>query len=130
MARPQLSRELKEFITVHITSVVMLEVLLLLHRDQPKAMKLAEIAGELGVEEQVADEQLSTLLSLELIGRSEGDNDSYWFQISDHHTVRLVNELASAYSKQRIPVLSLILTKRQDRIRLFAEAFRLIKGSD
>jgi hypothetical protein len=129
VARPQLSRELKEFITGHIDSVVMLEVLLLLHRDQPKPMRLSEIAGELGVEEQVADEQLSTLLSLKLIGRSEGNN-SYWFQISDHHTVRLVNELAGAYSKQRIPVLTLILTKRQDRIRLFAEAFRLIKGSD
>lgn len=130
MARPQLSRELKEFITVHISSVVMLEILLLLHRDQAKPMTLSEIAGELGVEEQVADEQLSTLLSLELIGRSESDKHSYWFQISDHHTVRLVNDLASAYSKQRIPVLSLILTKRQNRIRLFAEAFRLIKGSD
>jgi hypothetical protein len=130
VTRPQLSRELKEFITGQIHSVVMLEVLLLLHRDQPKPMSLSEIAGELGVEEQVANEQLSTLLSLELIGRSEGDKHSYWFQVSDHHTVQLVNELAGAYAKQRIPVLSLILTKRQDRIRLFAEAFRLIKGSD
>ena len=93
-------------------------------------MRISEVAGEIGVEEEVATEQLSALLALELIGQSEGNGPSYWYYPSDPQAIRLVDELAVAYSKQRIPVLSLILTKRSNRIRLFAEAFRLVKGND
>ena len=130
MGRQQLSKELKEFIREQIQSVVMLEVLLLLHRNQPRSFRAVETATELGIEEEVSKEQLSALIAIELITQSEGDEPLYWYNPSDASRVTLVNELALAYSRQRIPVLSLILTKRPDRIRLFAEAFRLVKGND
>ena len=108
----------------------MLEVLLLLHRNQPKSLKAVETATELGIEEGVAKEHLYALVAIELITQSQGDEPSYCYHPSDPELLTLVNELALAYSKQRIPVLSLILTKRPDRIRVFAEAFRLLKGND
>lgn len=130
MGRQHLSKQLKEFIREQIHSVVMLEVLLLLHRNQPRAFRAVETATELGIEEEVAKEQLYTLVAIGLITQSEGDEPLYWYHPWDPGLSTLVNELALAYSKQRIPVLSLILTKRPDRIRLFAEAFRLVKGND
>ena len=129
MGRQQLSKELKEFIREQIHSVVMLEVLLFLHRNQPRPFRDVETATELGIEQEVAKEQLSALFAIELITQSAGE-PMYWYHPSDPELSTLVNELAQAYSKQRIPVLSLILTKRPDRIRLFAEAFRLVKGNE
>ena len=129
MGQQQLSKELKEFIREQIHSVVMLEVLLLLHRNQPRSFRAVETAAELGIEQEAAKEQLSALLAIELITQSEGE-PMYWYHSSDPGLSTLVNELAQAYSRQRIPVLSLILTKRPDRIRLFAEAFRLVKGNE
>ena len=129
MGRQQLSKELKESIREQIHSVVMLEVLLLLHRNQPRSFRAVETAAELGIEQEAAKEQLSALLAIELITQSEGE-PMYWYHSSDPGLSTLVNELAQAYSRQRIPVLSLILTKRPDRIRLFAEAFRLVKGNE
>lgn len=130
MGRHQLSKELKAFIREQIHSVVMLEVLLLLHRNQPRSFRAVEIATELGIEEEIAAEQLSALVAIELIAQSEGNDALYCFRPSDAGVLTLVNELAIAYSKQRVPVLSLILARRPDRIRLFAEAFRLVKGND
>ena len=129
MGRQHLSKELKKFIKEQIHSVVMLEVLLLLHRNQPRSFNASEVATELGIEEEVAEEQLSALVAIELISQSES-NQNYWYHPSDLAALGLVNDLAVAYSKQRIPVLSLILGEGPDRIRLFAEAFRLIKGND
>lgn len=130
VGRYQLSKELKEFIREQIHSVVMLEVLLLLHRNQPRSLGAADLATELGIDEEVAKEQLSALVAIELIAYSEDNEPLYWYYPSDPDHASLVNDLAVAYSKQRIPVLSLILAKRPDRIRLFAEAFRLVKGND
>lgn len=130
MGRHQLSTELKNFIKEQIHSVFMLEVLLLLHRNQPRSFKALEVATELGIEEEIAEEQLSALVAIELVTRSDDDQHHYWYHPSDLGALALVNDLAVAYSKQRIPVLSLILGEGPDRIRLFAEAFRLIKGND
>lgn len=107
----------------------MLEILLLLHGGQPESMHAEEVATELGIEEQVAKDQLAALLRLELIAPS-GNNESYQYHPLDEERAAIVKDLAVAYSRQRIPVLTLILAKRPDRIRLFAEAFRLVKGND
>ena len=130
MGRHQLSKELKEFIREQIHSVVMLEILLLLHRNQPRSFRAIELATELGIEEDVANEQLSALVAIELIAQSDDNEPLYRYYPLDSKRVSLVNDLAVAYSRQRIPVLSLILAKRPDRIRLFAEAFRLVEGND
>ena len=121
MGRQQLSKELKEFIREQIHPVVMLEVLLLRHRNQPRSFKAVETAAELGIEQEAAKEQLSALLAIELLTQSEGNLCT---GIIPPGLSTLVNELAQAYSRQRIRVLSLILTKRPDRIRLFCGLLR------
>ena len=71
MGRQQLSKELNEFIRERIHSVVMLEVLLLLHRNQPRSFRAVETGAELGIGEELAKEQLSAFVAIELIRNSE-----------------------------------------------------------
>lgn len=89
-----------------------------------------EVANELGFEANVAQEQLAALVASELLAQSEGDESNYRYAPVDQKMATMVNQLAMAYSRQRVPILSLILTERPDRIRLFAEAFRLIRRND
>ena len=51
----------------------MLEVLLLLHRNQPRSFRAVETAAEPGIEQEAAKEQLSALLAIELLTQSEGN---------------------------------------------------------
>ena|SRR5436190_12966495 len=128
MDKRQISAELKSFIKENLHSVYALETLLLLHRNQGKTFNASDIASELGFDEEVAQEQVRALKSIGLL--SDSGDFSYTYDPSDDKFGGLVDALAVAYSNQRVPILSLILTNRSDRIRLFAEAFRLIRGSD
>lgn len=130
MVRQHISSDLKSFVKAQIQSVFRLEVLLLLHGASTGTFTKAEVANELGFEQEVAHEQLETLARNELISRSGNDELRYHYDPVDRLQAIMVDELAVAYTKQRVPILSLILAERTDRIRRFAEAFRVIKGND
>ena len=124
MSRVNISKDVKTFLKGHIRSVFSLEVLLLLRREQSRSFTASEVAKELGIESDVA-QQLSELTSANLIRRTDGDTARYRYAPVDEKLESLVDQLAVAYAKQRVPILSLILTEHADRIRGFVEAYRL-----
>lgn len=124
MSRLNISQDLKTFVKEHIHSVFSLEVLLLLRRERSRSFTASEVANELGIEDDVA-QQLSELTSANLIRTASGDVAKYRYAPGDKELESLVDQLAVAYAKQRVPILSLILTEHADRIRGFVEAYRL-----
>jgi len=69
MARQQISKDVKDFITAYIRSVFQVEVLLLLHRSAGKWWMAHEVSQELGIETEVANTQLESLAEVKLITR-------------------------------------------------------------
>jgi DNA-binding IclR family transcriptional regulator len=130
MAKPYISEDLKAFIKNQIRTVLRLEVLLLLHREQSRSFTPADVASELGFENDIAEEQLRSLAALGLLAQLNTNNARYSYHPVNIALGSMVAELAEAYSTRRVPILSLILKEPNDRIRLFAEAFRLIRGND
>ena len=126
MSRLNISQELKKFIKEQIHSVFNLEVLLLLHREQSRSFTASEVANELGIEIDVA-QQLSELISANVLTTANGAIAKYRYTPVDKELACLVDQLAVAYAKQRVPILSMILAEHPNRIRGFAEAFRLIE---
>ena len=129
MSRVNISQELKTFLKEHIQSVFSLEVLLLLRRERIRSFTGPEVANELGIEIDVAQQQLSELTTAKLIATANGDVARYRYAPVDEKLGSLVDQLAVAYAKQRVPILSLILTEHADRIRGFVEAYRLNRVS-
>lgn len=127
MTRLNISQQLKKFIKEQIHSVCRLEVLLLFHRNQSRSFTASEVAIELGIELDVTQRQLSKLVSAELLATTTGITSKYSYDPVDEEAASMVDQLAVAYAKQRIPILSLILAEHPDRIRGFAEAFRVIE---
>jgi hypothetical protein len=126
MSRLNISQQLKQFIRERIHSVFSLEVLLLLHREQSRSFTGLEVADELGIELDVVHQQLSALASAELLATTKWTTAEFRYAPANKELGSMVDQLAVAYSKQRVPILSLILAEHPDRIRGFAEAFRLI----
>lgn len=130
MARQYISKDLKKFVRDQIRSVFELEALLLLHSANTRSFTAAEIANELGFDPEVAQHHLAILVANGLLAQFDTNEINYRYEPVDQDVATMVDQLAVGYAKQRVPILSLILSERPDRIRLFAEAFRLIKGTD
>lgn len=127
MSKLNISQRLKQFIKEQIHSAFSLEVLLLFHRNQSRSFTPSEIASELGIELDVAQQQLSELVSADLLTTTTGVISKYYYDPVNEEVASMVDQLATAYAKQRVPILSQILSENPDRIRGFAEAFRVIE---
>ena len=129
MTKQHLSAELKQFIKEQIQTAPKLEVLLLLHRHGSRSLAVAQIAKELGFEIETAKDQLT---ALEILGHVESNSDQskYRYNPVSVDLDSMVHQLAAAYSKQRVPILSAILGEDPDKIRRFVEAFKLARSND
>ena len=130
MAKPHLSEELRRFIKDKIRTVLRLEVLLLLHDQQPRSISAAEIAQELGFEAEATQDQLIALEALGLAIQPTTDDSRYEYHPVNAKLGSTVEQLAAAYSRHRVPILSVILADNSHRPRRFAEAFRIITRND
>ncbi len=129
MSEHCLSENLKIFIRERIQTVLRLEVLFLLHHHQPKQFTVRDVARELGLENDVAAKELSALEAIGVV-QSHPGKPKYRYHPLNATLESMVEQLAAAYSRQRVPILSAILSERPNRTRLFAEAFRIIRSND
>lgn len=130
MPKQHISEGLKSFIKEKIQTVLRLEVLLLLHNQQPRSFTAAEVADELGFENEEAQNQLMALEAIGVVVESNADKTKYRYHPLNANLRSLVDQLGVRYSEQRVPILSIILADHSDRTRLFAQAFRIIRKND
>jgi hypothetical protein len=91
---------------------------------------VAEVANELGFAKEEVNGHLTALETIGVVVKSNPDKDKYRYHPVNETLRSMVDQLAVGYSKQCVPILSVILTEHPDRTRLFAEAFRIIRGND
>lgn len=125
----QISESVKRFVREQIQTVPKLEVLLLLHREQSRPFTLAEIANELGFDNDTACEQLTALEAIGLVETSF-DNTKYRYHPVNDRIGSIVDRLATTYPKQRVPILSAILAEEPNKVRRFVEAFKCARSND
>lgn len=125
----ELSNELKEFIAEYVHSVIRLEVLLLLTEDRDKVWSAEAVERKLNLTPHSAKAHLDELFAQGLLVPAEGAADRlYRYHPSSDSLDRTVGQLSKAYKAQRVAVLTLIFANPVDKIRLFTETFRMIKG--
>ena len=122
----ELSNELKEFITRHFHSVIRLEVLLLLSEDRDRIWTATAVDRKLNLTPPSAKAHLEELVAQGLMVLDA--EKRYRYSPSSNKLDKTVGELANAYAKQRVAVLTIVFANRADKVRLFSEAFRLING--
>ena len=130
MTKAHISESLKTFIREKIQTVLRLEVLLLLQHHPSRSFTVAEVASELSFDQDAAKCQLTALEEIGLVAQSNSDKPRYRYHPENATLRSMVEQLAAGYSRQRVPVLSVILADHSDRTRLFAEAFRIIRKNN
>jgi hypothetical protein len=125
----ELSSDVKEFIAEYIHSVIRLEVLLLLTEDRDKVWSAEAVERKLNLTPHSAKTHLDELFSQGLLILTGGALEGrYRYNPSSEELARTVGRLSRAYATQRVAVLTLIFSNPVDKIRLFTETFRMIKG--
>jgi hypothetical protein len=124
-----LSNNVKEFIAKHVHSVLQLEVLLLLSQNRDNIWSAHAVSRELNLSVKSAKVALVEIVSDGLLVVADGE-DLYRYNPSSEELDEIVRQLATAYTTQRVGVLSLIFAKPVDKVRLFTETFRMITGDE
>ena len=131
MADESIPPAVRTILTERIESAGQLEALLYLHANPDRAYAASQVAAELRLDPQGADAQLLALSRRGLIERSAPSPNLVLYQgraVSDE--LRLaVEELGRTYAQRRVAVISFIYSKPPDKLRTFADAFKL-RGED
>jgi predicted ArsR family transcriptional regulator len=118
-------REVKDFLSKNITSIEQLEILLLVFRNTAKTWQLGEIAQPLGIQTDAAENCLQTLVERGLV-QKHASVKQYQATVSEE-LYRRVATVAKTYSERRITMINFIFSRHLDRIRAFADSFKLKK---
>ena len=119
--------DVRQFIADHIDSVLQLEILLLLLREPEKDFAVADVVTELRVDLAFVTEQLENLCARGMLTCVQGEKKLYRYGPRTPETQRAIEGLRTAYADRRVSVISLIFAKPVDKLRSFADAFRLRK---
>jgi hypothetical protein len=113
-----------------LDSIAQLEVLLLLHRTAPDEWDAAQLAQELRIDIAWASEQLDVLQRRGLLTASPSDPSRRRFEPGTPDLAKAVEALAACYADRRVSVVALLYSQSADRIRVFADAFRIRQEDD
>jgi hypothetical protein len=116
----------RQLIIDHIDSVMQLEVLLLIAAQPQRAWSAKDLADLLRIDPAWVDSQLRAMAAGGLVAQ-QPDPAAFRFEPRSAELSQAVDELAKTYADRRVTVIGLIFAKPLDKIRSFADAFRIRK---
>lgn len=119
--------EVAEFISANISSLGQLELVLLLHSKPSPDWTAERAAAELRSNASVVERHFETLCAKGVLDRDPGPPTVHRISSSEHMEKRVAS-LSKIYSTHRTRVIDLIYSERLDKIRVFADAFKIRKG--
>ena len=119
--------EVRQFLVDQIDSVMQLELVLLLHAEPARQWSAADIAAELRVDAGWVASQVDELCRRRILICHKAAIAQYQFGPADPGTAGAIATLADLYATHRVSIISMIFSKPVDRLRSFADAFRLRK---
>lgn len=125
MSNAGIPREVKDFLSKNITSIEQLEILLLVFRNTAKNWRQEEIAQTLGIQMDATENCLRMLSERGLVDKHAS---TMHYQASANEELhRQIATVAKSYSERRITMINFIFSRHLDRIRAFADSFKLKK---
>jgi hypothetical protein len=120
-------QDVRAFIADHIDSVLQLELLLLLHKKRDQHFDAAEVVAELRIDPSWAAAQLDDFSARGILTCVDGPPRQYRYAPKEPEMDSAIARLDQTYADRRVSVISLIFSKPTDKLRSFADAFRVRK---
>jgi hypothetical protein len=115
-------RDIKDFLGKYIDSIEQFEILLLLFRQTNKDWAVDAVVSELGAARPVVEKSLDDLVQYGLVTQQHG---LYRIMLNNNQQMRLLERLSQFYTDRRVTILNLIFSRHLDRIRAFADSFKM-----
>lgn len=123
-----LSDAVQRFVAAHVSSIELLEVLLLLRQNEGREWRAAEVAREIGSSLMSIRDRLANLAARRFVAVREADDDTLYRYAADGDLRKVIDDLAKAYKERRLAVVDLIYARPQPSdIETFSDAFRIRK---
>jgi hypothetical protein len=116
--------DVQRFLSEHISSVAQLEVLLLLRSQREREWSPADVARALYTTAEIVAEQLDELQRRGLLTVNEAGSHYRYWPVSPELDSQ-VDALDATYRERRVAVITYIYSQPLDKVRTFADAFRL-----
>ncbi|HUJ45668.1 MAG TPA: hypothetical protein VLV55_00945 [Rhizomicrobium sp.] len=111
------------FVGATVKSVWALELLLLVRRERGRAWRMPELVRELRASTLVVAEALQSLKSAGLVATDDAGQVCY--RPATEQLDSFVERAQSLYASKPVAVINAIATAPSEKLRIFAEAFRL-----
>lgn len=125
MSVSSLRDDVRDLILGKIATVWQLEILLHLFEARPKYVTIAELVKSLRFERESLLEQVRALQAFGLADQKSEPQVAFAYASRSAQEDEAVAALAAAYSNRPVAVISLIYSRPAEKIRTFADAFRL-----
>lgn len=119
----------KRFLVENVNSVAKLEVLLLLRANRDTHWSAQAVSRTLCTTREMMAAQLADLQARGLLASNEASERLYRYEPKTEELDRTVAELDRIYRERRVSVIGQIYSAPVDKVRTFADAFRLRKES-
>lgn len=124
----ELTDPVRRFIADNINSVAQLEVLLLLRQDPQRAWNAEDVARSLYSGQTLIAAHLADWESRGFFAAAPDQPGCFRYAPASPELDALADGLAEAYKVRRVSVITAIYSRPVDKVRTFADAFRLRKG--
>lgn len=118
--------QVRSFILAYIPSILQLEIVLQLHAAGARFVSLGELSASLGLEPATLQNQLEELMRRGLVATQNSPGPVYAYASVYPRQDEAVAELTAAYRDYRVSVINLIYSRPTEKIRTFADAFRIL----
>jgi hypothetical protein len=125
----QIPEETRRFISETFDSVIKLEMLLLMRSEPQRTWSPGDIASTLQVSSDMIRVPLADLQARGLLTTDTSSPEAYRFAPVTAELNAQVDAVADVYRARRVAVVTLIYSLPLDRVKSFADAFRLRKES-
>ena len=130
MSDDDLPVAVKALISECIDSVEQLEILCLLFRVRDGRWTARRVSEELRTNPTSTRERLEELVAHGLAQARDAEGERRYEVVGDGARQRAIAAVVDAYDARRVSVITFVVTKPVDRIRSFADAFRLRRSTD
>ena len=126
---PISKKEVDSFILNEIESVPHIEALLILRNRRSEAFSIEQIAAQLYIPPESAQNILQDLVRRALVKRLSEEDSRYQYSSSPEREA-LMQEVEITYRRELVRVANMIHSKASNAVRDFARAFRITKEKD
>jgi hypothetical protein len=115
--------EILRFVSATVKSIWALELLLMMRRHRARAWRTEELVTELRASTVVAREALANLAAAGFIATDE--TGLFRYQPASEQLDGFVESTQGLYSRKPLAIINAIAAAPNEKLRIFAEAFRL-----